>query len=347
MCHSKKKVIYSQETRNERSGIEVFTKKLKRHNIFLLLYSGGGVGSSLPSLFSLPSGLGGLMTTLPSSPSSSPSSSLPPSASSGILGLIRPSPSSVLALLACWRRFRRRWRSVSALSRLRRTDSEPSLFSEEPPCKPSSMAAARSAISTSAAFAAAAVPSVPASASVAELSMPVPSSPSAAPSSSMLTPISGIFCPLATRTWCLSFKRARRRRSLWSLASGLAARNFWSKSSIAPVEAGDLGASESDDRAEGASGFTVCCLRRIEISLRRCWSSSWMFFSLERCEQVSGSSRRDGQASIVQGKRGYSTDLPLLHEMRQLCKEFPPRTVVLRVLTIEGHDIIIALLHIL
>jgi hypothetical protein len=214
--------------------------------------------------------------TLPSFSASSPSS--PSSCMIGLIG----SPSSVLTLLACCLRFLRRWRSVSALSRLRRTESEPSLFIE-PPCKPSSIAAARSAMSTSALLGGAPVAdSLPSLVGLNIFLSPSPSSSPTSPSPSTLMPSSGIFCPLATRTWCLSFNLALRRRSLWSLASGFAARSFCNRSSMAPVLAGDLGASESDDKVDMANVLTVCaCLRRMEISLRRCWSSSCVFFSLD------------------------------------------------------------------
>jgi hypothetical protein len=50
---------------------------------------------------------------------------------------------------------------------------------------------------------------------------------------------------------------------------------------MAPVEAGEAGVSEA---AEALARAGLICLRRIEASLRRCCSSSWMFFSLDFCE---------------------------------------------------------------
>jgi hypothetical protein len=41
------------------------------------------------------------------------------------------------------------------------------------------------------------------------------------------------------------------------------------------------------------------------------------------------------------------TYLPLLHEVRKLGEELSPRTVVLWIFSVERHDIIVALLHIL
>lgn len=53
---------------------------------------------------------------------------------------------------------------------------------------------------------------------------------------------------------------------------------------MAPVEAGDLGASASSDvllPERGFEGLGPAALRRIEASLRRCWSSRAVFFSLD------------------------------------------------------------------
>jgi hypothetical protein len=52
---------------------------------------------------------------------------------------------------------------------------------------------------------------------------------------------------------------------------------------MAPVLAGERGPAEASERAVGDSGLERACLLRIEASLRRCWSSSAMFFSLDFC----------------------------------------------------------------
>lgn len=118
--------------------------------------SGGGVGNFLPPS-SFRSGLGGLTTVIGvGGPSSDPSpeTTLPlrigSSPSSGIVGLMRPPASSLgtlLVVLACCLLRLRFSLSLSAFSLLRRMTKEPSLASDDPPCRPSSMAAARSATS--------------------------------------------------------------------------------------------------------------------------------------------------------------------------------------------------------
>jgi hypothetical protein len=52
---------------------------------------------------------------------------------------------------------------------------------------------------------------------------------------------------------------------------------------MAPVLAGDFGASESEDKAVGESGLRVLMLafRRMDSSFRRCVSSSVVFLSLD------------------------------------------------------------------
>ena len=183
--------------------------------------SGGGVGRSLPfcsglggtttvvgvvGISSLPR-VAGLSSSLPSlvpgrSPAMLPPASLAPSISlsSGILGLISP-PSSLALLVACCLLRRLRSRSLSADSRRRRTDNEPSLFRLSGPCSPCSIAAARSATSAPGAVGLVRLAPMLVSDSAVSLvglsrfvfSEPPPSSPSsAAPPSSTLTPISGI-----------------------------------------------------------------------------------------------------------------------------------------------------------
>lgn len=186
--------------------------------------SGGGVGKSL--LFC--SGLGGttivvgvfgcsslpLVTGLSSSsrvsgwsPATLPPASLAPSISlsSGMLGLISP-PSSLALLVACCLLRLLRSRSLSADSRRRRTERLPSLLRPSGRWRPSSMAAARSATSALGAVGPVVAPMLVSDSFVSlvgersfAFSADSPSS-AASPSSAMLTPISGICCPEATRT---------------------------------------------------------------------------------------------------------------------------------------------------